>query len=117
MATSARPDRIMCIASPIACAEDAHALATTKAGPWTPNSIAIWLAGAEIIEVGIDCGWTLAMPRANSRWKPASTVAVPPLPQPSTIAVRSASTGSPNSAASSTASNAATIASVDSRSS
>ncbi len=58
--TSARPLRTMCIPSPSAWAEDAQALDSTKAGPCAPSIIATWLAGAEIIDVGMVWGWTRA---------------------------------------------------------
>ncbi len=46
MATSTTPARIMCAAWPIAWLADAQAEATQKHGPWMPNSIEMWLAGA-----------------------------------------------------------------------
>ena len=45
-ATSIMPDRIMCIACPIAWLDDAQADATEYTAPRTPNSMEIWLAGA-----------------------------------------------------------------------
>ena len=50
------PDRTMWNASPMAWVDDAQALATANAGPRSPRSIEIWLAGAFAISFGIVSG-------------------------------------------------------------
>src|SRR4051812_39305055 len=62
-ATSHIPDRTIFDARPIACADDAHAVATVNAGPVIPNSIEIPLAPAFAIVFGIVIGCGRGRPR------------------------------------------------------
>ena len=57
-ATSQRPARIMCIASPSAWAEEAQALDSENANPLTPNSMESWAAGALSMDFGMVSGCT-----------------------------------------------------------
>ena len=55
-ATGTWPERTIWNASPMAWVADAHALATTKAGPRNPQAMEIWLAGAFTISRGMVSG-------------------------------------------------------------
>ena len=62
--TSASPRWIMRVASPIACAPVAQALATDQPGPWAPSAIATAPAAAFGIIIGTKSGETARSPLA-----------------------------------------------------
>ena len=58
----APPERTRWNASPIAWVAEAHALATAKQGPRSPQSMETWLAGAFNISLGMVSGWSRFAP-------------------------------------------------------
>src|SRR5688572_6980535 len=76
----------------MACVADAHALATTNAGPWNPNAIAIQLAGELLIIFGTVNGLTRGRRCRYSRSYCSSIVETPAAPLPMITATRSGAT-------------------------
>ena len=90
---SATPVRIMFAASPIECAPVAHADTAAKFGPLSPNRIATEPAAPLIISSGTVNGLIFDGPRSRRTRCCASSVSIPPMPEPMHTPTRPRSTG------------------------
>ena len=90
--TSASPRRIISVASPIACALDAHAETCAMFGPLAPYFIAISPAAMSMIIIGMRNGETFR--GSSSCFRMLSTrVSTPPIPEPNAAPTRDARSG------------------------
>src|SRR6185437_6683889 len=87
-ATSATPERTSANACANAWLADEHALDTAKLGPVMPNSIDTCEAGALIIRRTIESGCKRGLCSPYRRREPSSLVSSPPVPVPTTQALR-----------------------------
>ena len=106
--TSASPNAIMRLASPIAWAPVEHAVTTEWLGPLKPKRIDTWPLTRLIRLAGMKNGLTRLGPRCSSSIAVSAMVLSPPIPEPISTPVRSrASSSSGSQSASCTASMAA----------
>ena len=115
--TSAWPERMRTIASPIALAAVAHAVATADAGPRRPYLIDTFPLAALTISRGTVNGLTRPGPRSASVRADSSSVSIPPMPLPMSTPHRVGSADAKSMPESSTAPFAAAMAKSAKRSS
>ena len=106
----ALPRRIISVASPMQWAPVAQAVTTVRFGPRRPNMMLTWPLAMFAISMGMKNGLTLSGPRSSNVLCWASSVYMPPMPEPTITPMRSAFSGVTSSFASSSASLEAAMA-------